>query len=148
MHLVSCKIMLGGDPQQIVYRGPFDTVSWPEVGVLQSIHGEDSVLEIKVEGLNAEATRPAEKLRLIGIYGGDVVENVYPGRNPMMEMLVPGQATEVVLAPEPGSPEAIKQSEADAAALAVTTSRRGRQTVIPPLEPAPIPAATPYNDAD
>jgi hypothetical protein len=31
-----------------------------------------------------------EKMRLIGVYGGEVVNNIYPGARPMIEMEFPG----------------------------------------------------------
>lgn len=89
MHLCTAKIMLGGDPLNVMYRGEHDPVSWPEIGVLQHLHGEESVFEIKVCG-EMDATRTGEKDRLVGIYGRDVLELVYPGRAPVLEMEMPG----------------------------------------------------------
>lgn len=89
MHLCTCRILLGGDALNVLVRGEHAPVSWPEVGVLQFLHGEESVSEMKVCG-EMETTRTLEKERLITIYGRDVIELVYPGRAPALEMEMPG----------------------------------------------------------
>src|SRR3954464_16009080 len=89
MHMVTCKIILGGDNGQIVHRQEANPVSWPEVGVIQYTHGEESVFDIEVCG-EVEATRAGEKARLAEIYGKSVLEAVYPGRAPVLEMEMPG----------------------------------------------------------
>lgn len=154
MHLVSCYIALAGDTQQILVRGPYDTVSWPEVGVLQTIHGEDAVTNIKVEGEDLDATRTSEKLRLVGIYGAQVVENVYPGRAPMIEMEMPGYVPPRAPATTAGKHD-IAVETPEPAPTPKSTAKRST-TVIPPIsEPAPaaskiepIPEAAAYSDAD
>ena len=89
MHICTAYIMLGGDQGSVVYRGPDNPVSWPEIGVLQTIHGQDCVYNIEVI---EEVTRhrAAEKLRLQRIYGDGIVEAIYPGRSAAIEMQVPG----------------------------------------------------------
>lgn len=88
MHMCTAYIALGGDTGNVVFRGPHDPVSWPEIGLLQFLHGEEHVFNAEVVG--EEKTNPyAEKERLRRVYG-DVVENVYPGRAPYMEMDMPG----------------------------------------------------------
>lgn len=88
MHLCTAYIALGGDTDNVVFRGPYDPVSWPEIGLLQFLHGEENVYNAEV--VSDVPTRPqAEKERLRVIYG-DVVEQVYPGRAPMLEMEMPG----------------------------------------------------------
>lgn len=106
MHFVSCIIALGGDTGQLLHRGAHDPVSWPEVGVLQMIHGEDAVTDFTVVSEDDEATRQSEKLRLISIYGAPMVETVYPGRNPMMELTMPGAKKAPKKAKDAGAPEA------------------------------------------
>jgi hypothetical protein len=89
MHICTAYIMLGGDHGSVVYRGPDNPVSWPEVGVLQTMHGEESVYNIEVID-EVVRHRAAEKLRLQRLYGEGFVESVYPGRSPAIEMQVPG----------------------------------------------------------
>jgi hypothetical protein len=158
MHLVSCYIALGGDPQQTLVRGPHDTVSWPEVGVLQTIHGEDAVTKIVVEGEDLEATRASEKLRLISIYGPQVIENVYPGRSPHLEMHMPGH----VAKPTKRAAKSDKDEKFDVAVDAdaenvnaapeAVPAKAGKRTatVIPPVPsaPEPIPDGAPYDEND
>lgn len=88
MHLVQAYVALGGDPQNVVHRGPDNPVTWPEVGVLQLIHGEEAVFNVEPVRTIARTPRE-EKVRLTGIYGG-VVENLYPGVGQGMETLMPG----------------------------------------------------------
>ena len=91
---MSCKIALGGDPGNIMYRGPERPVSWPEVQVLQYLHGEEAIYD--AEFAHAEHSNvQSEKMRLLGIYGKDVIDNCYPGARPMMEMDFPGDRTAV-----------------------------------------------------
>jgi hypothetical protein len=89
MHICTAYIMLGGDHGSVVYRGPDNPVSWPEVGVLQVLHGEESVFNIEVID-ELTRHRSAEKLRLQRLYGDQIVEAIYPGRSPTIEMQVPG----------------------------------------------------------
>ena len=81
MDYVTAFINLGGDTLNVMYRGPDRPVSWPEVTVLQFLHGEDSVYNCAFVG--SEPTTPQrEKNRLIGIYGAEPVNNLYPGARP------------------------------------------------------------------
>jgi hypothetical protein len=89
MDYVTAKIALAGDQQHIMFRGPDRPVSWPEVRVLQYLHGEDSVFDcdfVRSEPSSAQT----EKMRLLGVYGAEVVNNIYPGARPMIEMDFPG----------------------------------------------------------
>jgi hypothetical protein len=89
MHLCSAHIMLGGDTGNVLVRGADNPVSWPEIGLLQFLHGEESVFNITA--LEAVQTTPAkEKDRLSRIYNPSTVDMIYPGRVPVMEMTMPG----------------------------------------------------------
>jgi len=90
MHICTAYIMLGGDQGSVVFRGPDNPVSWPEVGVLQTLHGEECVFNINVID-DIVRHRAAEKVRLQAIYGTEVVEKIYPGRSPSIEMQIPGE---------------------------------------------------------
>ena len=89
MDYVACKIALGGDSNNVIYRGPDVPVSWPEIRVLQHLHGEDNVFDCEFVG-SEHATTQAEKMRLLGLYGSEAVNICYPGARPMMEMDFPG----------------------------------------------------------
>jgi hypothetical protein len=64
-------------------------VSWPEVGLLQFLHGDDAVYGC--EYVRSErSTAQQEKDRLMSIYGREPVELVYPGRRPNIDGNFPG----------------------------------------------------------
>ena len=118
MDFVLCKIALGGDPGHVLYRGPDRPVSWPEVRVLQFLHGENNVFDC--EFVRSEpVTGQAEKMRLLGLYGSEADNMVYPGQRPMMDQEFPGdrepQTTQkrperkliADIVPTPPEPEAI-----------------------------------------
>lgn len=89
MDFVACKVALGGDSNNVIYRGPDVPVSWPEIRVLQHLHGEDNVFDC--EYVSSESTTSqAEKMRLLGLYGAEAVNICFPGARPMMDMEFPG----------------------------------------------------------
>lgn len=88
MHFVTCAVRLSGDMRNVVVRDTFNPVSWPEVEIIRSMHGEDSVHDVKAF-VSVAQTPKAEKERLSLKYGADNIENVFPGRNPQMEMEMP-----------------------------------------------------------
>jgi hypothetical protein len=95
MDWVSCKIALSGDTQNVVYRDPTRPVSWPEVGVIQYLHGDDAVYD--VEFVRSEPTTSVdEKERLSLIYTPQVVDLIYPGRRPVIDGNFPGEKGEVI----------------------------------------------------
>ena len=89
MDFVACKISLGGDTANVLYRGPDNPVSWPEIRVLQYLHGENNVFDCEF-AYSEHAVTQAEKMRLLGLYGAEPVNICYPGARPMMEMDFPG----------------------------------------------------------
>jgi hypothetical protein len=98
MDYVACKIALGGDSNNVLYRGPDTPVSWPEVRVLQQLHGEDNVFDCEfVAGRSESTTAQAEKMRLLGLYGSEAVGFCYPGSRPVMEMEFPGDRDPITI---------------------------------------------------
>lgn len=93
MDYVTAKVALGGDAQNVMYRGRDRPLSWPEVRVIQEIHGQDSVYDADFL-YERQENAYAEKLRLLGIYGAEVVNSVYPGARPAMDMVWPGDRAE------------------------------------------------------
>ena len=92
MDYVTAKIQLGGEAGHIMYRGPDNPVSWPEVRVLQHLHGDEAVFDcefVRTDQVNAQA----EKMRLLSIYGAEPVNLIYPGQRPVLEMKFPGDKT-------------------------------------------------------
>jgi len=89
MHFVTCNIALNGEQKMIVNRSEFHPVSWPELEIIRFIHGEDAVRDVK-PFVAVPQTSKSEKERLRLIYGNDVVENIFPGKSPSMELDAPG----------------------------------------------------------
>ena len=106
MTLLWCLIRIQGDMNQVT--PPSDRgfgpciISWPEAQVLAVIHNADDALEqVRVVG-TAETTPRAEKARLNALYGDKVVEQLFPGVSPRMELEAPADFT--LSASEPEAP--------------------------------------------
>jgi hypothetical protein len=111
MDYVACKIALGGDSNNVIYRGPDTPVSWPEIRVLQHLHGEENVFDCEYVG-SESVTSQAEKMRLLGLYGAVAVNICYPGSRPMMELDFPGDKEPIAIKrPERKLVADIKRSE-------------------------------------
>ena len=100
MHWCTGKINLSGQGFHILNVGAHEPISWPEAQVLQALHGEENVYELKPCAIS-ETTPVDEKNRLLGKYGG-IAERVFPGRTPRMEMTMPGEPETQPLADEYG----------------------------------------------
>ena len=100
MDYVACKIALGGDSNNVIYRGPDVPVSWPEIRVLQHLHGEDNVFDCEYVSEDSSTTQ-AEKMRLLGLYGSEAVNICFPGSRPMMDMQWPGDRGEPIAVKRP-----------------------------------------------
>jgi hypothetical protein len=94
-------------------------------------HGEDSVSDVEVVG-EIEATRTGEKQRLAEIYGRELLELVYPGRAPALEMEVPG-VSKIPKPKKQPTPRTVPEQPV-----------MGRFANY--LKPPPVPAAEPYKD--
>ena len=79
--LLRCAVALAGDREQVVYRHRHDPILFPELIVLQFIHGEDAVTDVHVVGTCEMAIEEAW-MRLLTIYGEDAVKAVFPGARP------------------------------------------------------------------
>jgi hypothetical protein len=83
--LLTCTIALAGDIQQVVSRGAERPVTYPELIVLQFLHGEQAVTEVFECGYTEDREPRHEKERLMGIYGGPLVDKqLFPGHNIQM----------------------------------------------------------------
>jgi hypothetical protein len=133
MDYVACKIALGGDSNNVIWRGPDVPVSWPEIRVLQHLHGEDNVFDCEYVGHDSSTTQ-AEKMRLLGLYGTEAVNICYPGSRPMMDMEFPGDKEPIAIKrPERKLIADIQRSEPEQAEL--------------PIEPPPPAKETPKQRA-
>jgi hypothetical protein len=89
-HLCTCMIDIANEKLQIVARDATNPVTWPEIRVLQSIHGEDAIYDIEPVALGPRESPSREKERLQLRYGTAAVEAVYAGRAFVMEWFMPG----------------------------------------------------------
>jgi hypothetical protein len=93
MHFCTADVALANDEQQVVSRGPFNPISWPEIEVLRTIHGDEAVRNVK-PFVWVEQDAKAEQQRLLNIYGVVVTEQdvLEPGTlwmNPITREVAP-----------------------------------------------------------
>ena len=79
MHFCTAMVMVAGDKDQIVYRDEFNPISWPEVELLRSIHGDDAVFQVK-PFVKVDQNPREERQRLVLRYGKPYVDECFPGR--------------------------------------------------------------------
>lgn len=89
-HLCACMIDIADEKTNVLARGEENPVPWPEILVLQAIHGEQAIFDIRPVALGSRETPAREKERMMSIYGRDMVESVYAGRSFRMEWFMPG----------------------------------------------------------
>jgi hypothetical protein len=81
--LIECMVALGGDEQQIVHRGGLFAVTYPELIVLQFVHGDEAVTDAYEQG-TVERENADELARLRAIYSKKVCQDIFPGANPRL----------------------------------------------------------------
>jgi hypothetical protein len=81
--LLRCLVALGGDDGTTVYRDRHRPIMFPELIVLQHIHGEDAVTDVHVVG-TCEMAADETMIRLLTIYGEETVKEVFPGARPQL----------------------------------------------------------------
>ena len=89
MHWCIGKVNLAGQGFTVLVFDKIEPISWPEAQVLMALHGEENVYELKPCAISDTEVR-TEKDRLWVKYG-KIVEQVFPGYAPRMEMLMPGE---------------------------------------------------------
>jgi hypothetical protein len=80
-HLLRCLVALGGDDSTTVYRDRSRPILFPELVVLQYLHGEDAVTDVHIVG-TCEMAIDEVMTRLVTLYGEDTVKVVFPGARP------------------------------------------------------------------
>lgn len=68
-------------------------VTWPEIEILSAIHGRESVTDVVLVKSDDNDDTVEEKARLLSKYGKAVVEHVFPGFTPRMEVSMPKPRT-------------------------------------------------------
>lgn len=89
-HLCGCMVDLNNERFTSVAFDETNPVPWPEIRVLQEIHGEEAVYDIFPVALGPRESASREKTRMVIKYGRDIVENVYAGKAFQMEWFMPG----------------------------------------------------------
>lgn len=104
--LLRCEIALGGERDTTVVRDRYRPIMFPELIMLQHIHGDDAVFDIHVVG-TCEMGVDEVRTRLLTIYGEEVVKEVFPGARPVYpraDSTIP-LCTKPILVPRPTRPE-------------------------------------------
>lgn len=86
----TCRINLSGQNCHTVVYDEFNAVSWPEVQILMALHDEENVMDVMPVRIG-ECWPSQEKERLLSLYSARVVEAVFPGRSPRMELVMTGE---------------------------------------------------------
>jgi hypothetical protein len=104
--LLRCSVALGGDNDNVVVRGRTNPILFPELMVIQFLHGEDAVTDVHVLG-TCEMSQEEALTRLRVIYNAEEVAKVFPGnrpRLPTMDRTIP-PCTLPVFKPKPTVPD-------------------------------------------
>lgn len=88
-HLCTCVIAIN-DGMTTVFFDETKALPWPEIMLLQSLHGDENVYNIRPVAVGPRLTPFNEKQRLVSIYGREEVEKVFAGRAVAMEFFAPG----------------------------------------------------------
>jgi len=145
----TCKINLAGQNCHTVIYNEQNPVTWPEIQVLQALHGDENVMDIMPIGIG-QVWPTEEKNRLIGIYGHRAVEACFPGRAFRMDYMMTeevdlprydgGKPSAVVAKPGNGNGDDEDEEDEDEVVKAqaslepVFKPARGRRTPLPPVE--------------
>ena len=77
--LLSCRIALSGDLGNVVVRGASRPITYPELIVLNVLHGESSISSILECGETEDTHRDVEFRRLADTYGDEIMKMLFPG---------------------------------------------------------------------
>jgi len=107
-HLLRCMVALGGgsQPDTVVYRDRTRPIVFPELVILQHIHGEEAITDIHVVGQwNAPNDEVLQRLRMT--YDPDIVKEVFSGARPVLPTSDPSipKCTQPVYKPRPVRPD-------------------------------------------
>lgn len=84
---LECMVLLGGDSenQTIVHRNEDSPVTYPEMLVLQYLHGDEAVTDVyELPGDPIERDNSEELDRLRVTYGAKAITDVFPGAKPRL----------------------------------------------------------------
>jgi hypothetical protein len=105
-HLLRCNVALGGDQGNTVYRHRGRPIVFPELPILQFLHGDEAITDIAVVG-TWEASNDEVLMRLNTIYAPEQVLAVFPGARPRLPLSDPSipRCTLPVYKPRPTRPD-------------------------------------------
>lgn len=81
--LLRCSVALGGDTDNIVVRHRGSPILFPELMMLQFLHGEEFVTDVHVVG-TCDMAQDVALTRLKALYKEEVVAKVFPGARPRL----------------------------------------------------------------
>lgn len=81
--LLRCSVALGGDTDNIVVRHRGSPILFPELMILQFLHGEEFVTDVHVIG-TCDMAQDVALTRLQTLYKEEVVKQVFPGARPRL----------------------------------------------------------------
>ena len=104
--LLRCMVALGGDEGNKIYRDRSRPIVFPELPVLQFMHGQEAVSEIHVVG-TWDASNDEVLQRLQVLYTPETVAEVFPGARPRLPLGDAGipRCTLPVFKPRPVKPD-------------------------------------------
>jgi len=82
-HLLRCSIDLGNDHSTTVVRDRTRPIVFPELPILQYLHGEDAVTDVHVVG-QWETTNDEVLQRIQTLYDAEIIKQVFPGTRPRL----------------------------------------------------------------
>lgn len=85
MHFCTAKVNVGGDRDNVAVLNEFNPVSWPEILLLQQVHGPDAVSDVEPFVVIEQGSRE-ERQRLAEKYGEALVAHVFGGKQGPNEM--------------------------------------------------------------
>lgn len=150
--MLRCSIALAGDREQVVVKHRHEAIMFPELIVLQHIHGDDAVTDVHVVG-HADLTPEEVWTRLTITYSEKTVREVFPGARPTvpkMDSTIPICTQPIYVAPPTvaASPEPILKPLGDR----IIPVRGTRRQAAPPqpveTEPTPDEIAAHAQDDD
>jgi hypothetical protein len=77
--LLTCSIALAGDLGNVVVRGDWKPITYPELIVLEFVHGENAITDVFECGYTEEREPREEKERLMIVYGKGLADQLFPG---------------------------------------------------------------------
>lgn len=98
MDICTCKITLNGDSRQVIYRGPTNPMTYPEVNLMMFLHGDRYVTDIKV--IKTVETDNQSELHNLRVKYGDATHEAFPGQRPRLPLEAPDDIPREILPDE------------------------------------------------